>query len=277
MKILIAGSKGQLGLELARQLSPGPHEIVETDCHNMDITDRPLVTQVMEALKPDVIINCAAYTNVDSCESNESTAYRVNAIGARNLAASALKINSAILQLSTDYVFDGSGSSPIREYEQVKPINNYGKSKALGEALVREVNPRHFIIRTAWLYGDGGNFVRTMLKLAKTKTTIEVVNDQTGTPTSTAELARCIIRLIGSDCYGTYHATCEGWCTWFDFAVKIFKHMKMDIEVRSISSEQLKRPAARPGYSVLDNFMLKLQDMNSFRYWEDALEEYLKL
>ena len=276
MRILITGSKGQLGLELARQLGRTRHEVLQTGRSDMDITDRELVFKTVESLRPDATINCAAYTNVDACESDESAAYRVNAAGAQNLAAAAANINSAILQLSTDYIFDGTGQTPIKEYDRVNPINIYGKSKALGETLVREINPRHYIVRTAWLYGEGANFVRAMLEKARTKPEIEVVCDQTGTPTSTPELAACIIRLIASGCYGTYHATCEGWCSWYDFAVKIFRHMNMETCVRSILTEQLKRPAARPRYSVLDNFMLKLQGMNTFRHWEEALEAYLK-
>ncbi len=276
MRILITGSKGQLGLELAKQLGRTRHEVLQTGRSDMDITDRELVLRNVESQKPDVIINCAAYTNVDACESNEPAAYRVNAAGAQNLAAAAANINSAILQLSTDYIFDGTGQTPIREYDRVNPINVYGKSKALGETLVREINPRHYIVRTAWLYGEGANFVRAVLEKARTKPEIEVVCDQTGTPTSTSDLAACIIRLIASGCYGTYHATCEGWCSWYDFAVKIFRHMNMDTYVRSILTEQLKRPAARPKYSVLDNFMLDLQGMNTFRHWEEALEAYLK-
>lgn len=278
MKVLITGCKGQLGLELIRQLNDnkGKYQLIETDVHNLDITNQPKVFQMVETQKPDVVINCAAFTNVDGCESNELDAFRVNAIGAQNLSIAAYKVGAKIVQISTDYVFDGTGNTPKREYEPVNPQNCYGKSKALGEKLVREANPKHYIIRTAWLYGEGNNFVRTMLKLAKEKREIDVVYDQVGTPTSTVDLAKCIIYLINTEHYGTFHATCEGSCSWYDFAKKIFEAKNIDIKVNKITSEQLNRPASRPKYSVLENFMLNLLNLNTFRHWEEALEEYLK-
>lgn len=277
MKLLITGSKGQLGIELLKQLT-GNHEVqlIDTDLDNLDITNQKQVFSLMEKEKPDAIINCAAYTNVDSCETNESNAFKVNAVGARNMASAAYKLNAKIVQVSTDYVFDGTGSTPKREYESTNPVSVYGKSKELGELLVRQTNPRHFIVRTAWLYGEGNNFVRTMLKLAQDKKEIGVVKDQFGSPTSTVDLAKCIINLIHTESYGTYHATCEGQCSWYDFARKIFEIKGLDIKVNPITSEELNRPAPRPKFSVLDNFMLKLIGLNSFRNWEEAIEEYLE-
>ena len=225
--------------------------------------------------KPQVIINCAAYTNVDACEANENTAFTVNAVGARNLSAAAYHIGSKILQVSTDYVFDGSGYTPKREFDKTNPSSVYGRSKELGEILVRQTNPRHFIVRTAWLYGQGNNFVRTMLKLAIEKNEISVVNDQFGSPTSTVDLARSIINLVNTNSFGTYHGTCEGQCSWYDFAKRIFEIKGLDIKVIPITSEELNRPAPRPKYSVLDNFMLKLIGLNTFRNWEEAIKEYL--
>lgn len=277
MKLLITGSKGQLGIELLKQLTGNQEvQLIDTDVDNLDITNQKQVFSLMEKEKPDAIINCAAYTNVDSCETNESNAFKVNAVGARNMAAAAYKLNAKIVQVSTDYVFDGIGSTPKREYESTNPVSVYGKSKELGELLVRQTNPRHFIVRTAWLYGEGNNFVRTMLKLAQDKKEIGVVNDQFGSPTSTVDLAKCIINLIHTESYGTYHATCEGQCSWYDFARKIFEIKGLDIKVNPITSEELNRPAPRPKFSVLDNFMLKLIGLNSFRNWEEAIEEYLE-
>ena len=276
MKILITGSKGQLGIELLKQLTGSQQvQLIETDVHNLDITNQKQVFSLVEKEKPEAIINCAAYTNVDSCEANESDAYKVNALGARNMAAAAYKLNAKIVQVSTDYVFDGTGNTPKREYEKTNPNSVYGKSKEYGEVLVRNTNPRHFIVRTAWLYGEGNNFVRTMLKLAQDKKEISVVNDQFGSPTSTVDLAKCIINLIHTESYGTYHATCEGQCSWYDFARKIFEIKGLDIKVNPITSEELNRPAPRPKFSVLDNFMLKLTGLNSFRSWEEAIKEYL--
>ncbi len=276
MKILITGCKGQLGNELSRQLSVKGHEIILTDIHNLDITDQGKVFTFVDGNKPDVIINSAAHTNVDKCETDEYNAFRINAIGAQNLSVAAYRVNAKIVQISTDYVFDGTGNAPKREYDKINPVSVYGKSKELGEKLVRDNNPKHFIVRTAWLYGEGNNFVRTMLRLAKENEEVSVVNDQFGSPTSTVDLARCILSLIVTESYGTYHGTCEGECSWYEFAKKIFELKGLNIKVNAISTEQLNRQAPRPKYSVLENFMLKLIGLNSFRQWEEALEEYLK-
>lgn len=274
---MIAGSRGQLGLELARQLyNKGMYDVIETDIHNLDITDCKAVYEAVRKIKPYTIINCAAFTNVDACETNEELAFQVNALGARNLAAAAYGENASILQVSTDYVFDGKVNVPRREHDTINPQSCYGNSKAFGEKFVRETNPRHYIVRTAWLYGEGVNFVRTMLKLANEKDAIDVVDDQIGSPTSTVDLASCITDLIDTEAYGTYHGTCEGACSWYDFAKRIFEIKGINILVNRISTEELNRPAKRPKYSVLDNYMLKLVNMNSFRYWEESLEEYFK-
>lgn len=277
MKILLTGCKGQLGLELIKQFNSceGVYTIIETDIHNLDITDQKQVLELVEAEKPECIINCAAYTNVDGCESNEIAAFKANFIGAQNLSASAYRVGAKIVQISTDYVFNGESNRPMREYDSMNPQSCYGKSKALGEKIVAETNPKHYILRTAWLYGEGNNFVRTMLKLSKEKDEISVVDDQIGSPTSTVDLTRCIINLIHTESYGIYHATCEGYCSWYDFAKKIFELKGINIRVNKTTTDQLDRPAKRPKYSVLENFTLKLLGLNSFRNWEESLKEYL--
>lgn len=278
MKVLLTGCRGQLGLELGRQLgyTAKDCEMMETDVHNLDITNQSQVINLIEATRPDVVINCAAYTNVDACEVNELNAFRINAIGAQNLSVGASKIGARIVQVSTDYVFDGTGNVPKKEYDPINPQSVYGKSKALGEMLVRETNPKHFIVRTAWLYGEGNNFVRTMLKLAGEKSVLNIVGDQFGSPTNTVDLAKCIIKLMNTENYGTYHATCEGFCSWYKFAKKIFQLKGINVNINTITTAELDRPARRPRYTVLDNYMLKLLDLNTFRHWEEALEEYLK-
>lgn len=278
MKILVTGSNGQLGTEIARHNEEDKlgHQLILTDVHNLDITDENQVRLLITNEKPDAVINCAAYTNVDGCETNEKAAYLINAVGARNLSAAAAEVGACMLQVSTDYVYDGSVNAPRREHDPVNPISVYGKSKELGERFVKETNTRHFILRTAWLYGEGNNFVRTMLKLSKEKDQLSVVNDQFGSPTSTVDLTRCIFDLLGTKRYGTYHATCEGFCSWNDFAKKIFSLKNINIKVNPISTEELARPAYRPKYSVLENFQLDIQGMNHFRSWEEAIEEYLK-
>lgn len=280
MRILIAGCQGQLGRELCRQIDRlnqvrAQFQVVATDSDTLDITDAQQVQKTVTVEKPEVIINTAAYTKVDACETDERTAFRVNALGARNLAVAACNIGAKILQVSTDYVFDGTGNTPIREYEPVNPQNVYGKSKALAEQLVMTTNPRYFIVRTAWLYGEGHNFVRTILKLAAERDELKVVNDQVGTPTSTVDLARCILDLIQTEHYGVYHGTCEGECTWYEFARRILALKGINKRVIPISTIELNQLAKRPAYSVLENFMLSMVGLNNFRKWEEALEEYL--
>lgn len=280
LKVLITGCRGQLGRELCRQINEWNQvrpqfQVVATDLDSMDITDTHQVQKIVSFEKPEVIINTAAYTKVDACETDEKTAFRVNAIGARNLAVAAFSIGAKILQVSTDYVFDGTGKIPLREYDPINPLSVYGKSKALGEQLVMTTNPRHFILRTAWLYGDGSNFVRTILKLAAEQDELRVVNDQVGTPTSTVDLAKCILALIQTEHYGIYHGTCEGECSWYEFAKRILALKGINKRVIPISTKELKQAAKRPAYSVLENFMLDLVGLNFFRTWEEALEEYL--
>jgi len=280
LKVLITGCRGQLGKELCRQIEQlnqvrSQFQVVATDHDSLDITDAEQVERVISQEKPEVVINTAAYTKVDACEADERTAFRVNALGARNLAVAAYKIGAKILQVSTDYVFDGTGNTPLREYDPINPLSVYGKSKALGEQMVMTTNPRYYILRTAWLYGDGANFIRTILKLASEKEELKVVNDQVGTPTSTVDLAKCILALIQTDYYGIYHGTCEGECTWYDFARRILVVKGIKKRVIPISTKELNLPAKRPAYSVLENFMLKLVGLNTFRNWEEAMTEYL--
>lgn len=274
MKILITGASGQLGIALCNLLKQN-HTIYAYDLPEMDITDIDAIFEIITSDKPDVIINCAAYTKVDLCEENIEKAYCVNAIGAKNLAIAAEKFNVKLVQISTDYVFEGNATTPVKEDEPVGPCSIYGKSKLMAEEYVKELSSKHYILRTAWLYGEGENFVRTMLLLSKNQSSIKVVNDQFGSPTSTKELSKLIAALITTEHYGVYHATCEGQCSWYEFAKKIFDILQIDIDVQAVTSDEFIRPAKRPTYSVLDNFMLKLIGMNTFQPWEEALEEYL--
>lgn len=277
MKIIITGAQGQLGQELVKQLDKKyEYDVIKTDRDTLDITNIENVNTFILERNPDVVINCAAHTAVDLCETDIENAYKINAIGPRNLAIVCEKIGAKLVQVSTDYVFDGNGTRPYREDDINCPNSVYGTSKLMGENFVREFCSKYFIVRTAWLYGEGNNFVRTMLKLSETNSELNVVNDQIGSPTSTVDLAKAIIDLIHTEHYGIYHGTCEGQCSWYDFAKKIFEIKNIDIKVNPVTSDEFKRPAPRPKYSVLDNFMLKLVGLNSFRKWEDSLEEYLK-
>jgi dTDP-4-dehydrorhamnose reductase len=280
MNVLIAGAEGQLGRELEKQIQPLLGDVIDnivlTDLANLDITDeRKVFSRVIED-KPDVIINCAAYTDVDACEVHENLAFRVNAVGARNLSAAAYHVGAKIVQVSTDYVFDGEIRRPHREYDRINPQTRYGMSKALGEELVIGTNPRHFILRTSWLFGDGKNFIRTMLRLAKERQELHVVDDQIGSPTSTVDLVRCIIRLMQTESYGVYHGSSMGSCSWYHLTQRIFEIKGMNVKLTPISTEELGRPAKRPKYSVLENFMLELIGLNLFRSWEEGVKEYLE-
>jgi len=282
MKVLLTGSNGQLGRELTQQLKEKKINFVGYDIPEFDITDKKKITDIIDKEQPTVIINCGALTNVDGCETQKEAAFAINAVGPQYLAEIARDQDIVLVQVSTDYVFEGAGIAengklrPYVETDPIDPLTVYGESKAAGEKAVAEIAPKHFIIRTAWLYGDGNNFVKTMLKLASTHPKITVVNDQIGSPTSTVDLAAAIIDLIQTEHYGLYHGTCEGQCSWYDFAVEIFKLSGIDTSVEPITSEQFVSKTPRPKYSVLDNKGLKDLNMNHFRPWRVSLAEYLK-
>lgn len=273
MKILVTGANGQLGREVARQGCG--HELVLTDYDTLDITNGNAVAALMREIKPQAVIHCAAYTNVDGAETDEDGAFRVNVVGAQNIAAGCLETGARMVCVSTDYVFDGQKKNAYREFDQVNPQTVYGRTKWQGEEMVRRILGQHYIVRTAWLYGEGNNFVRTMLKLAKEHDTLRVVCDQTGSPTSTADLTKAIFRLLASDAYGTYHATCQGQCSWYDFACEIFRLAGKEVKVVPVTTAEFPRPAKRPQYSVLDNYMLRMSLSYANREWPLALKEYL--
>ena len=277
MKILVTGANGQLGTDIIKYFNQD--EVFGYDVDVLDITDIKQVLDLVKQMKPELIINCAAYTNVDGCEENEELAYKVNAIGARNLAVAAFETNARLLHISTDFVFDGCTDKPYLEFDTPNPLSIYGKSKLAGEELIRQICPRHYILRTAWLYGkNGNNFVKTMLKLGQEKKTLTVVDDQIGSPTFTEDLIRAVAEVIKTQAYGTYHATNNGQCSWNEFAKKIFEYAGLPgIEVLPISTEELGRPAKRPQYSVLRNFMLEAQLNHKMRNWEEALKEYFTI
>lgn len=281
MKILVTGCNGQLGREIINQLENKKTkcksiELLKCDKESLDISNfEEVYTYILEK-KPEVVINCAAFTNVDLSEEKVDLAYKINALGSKNLAIASEKVKSKLVYISTDYVFKGDRKTPYREDDITNPTSIYGKSKFLGEQYTKDFCSRYFIIRTAWLYGDGNNFVKTMLRLSESKKEINVVDDQVGSPTSTKDLAVCVLNLINTEYYGTYHGTNNGFCSWYEFAKKIFEIKNIDVKVNPITSDKFPSKVNRPSYSVLDNFMLKLIDLDNFRYWEDALKEYLR-
>lgn len=276
-KILVTGSNGQLGRAINKQYAGSTeYEIVNTDVEELDITNIEATIKMMEEVRPYAIINCAAHTAVDACENQQDSAYRINAIGPRNLSIAATKVGAKMVHVSTDYVFDGKGDRPYLEFDEPNPQGVYGETKLAGERFVQQFVKEYFIIRTAWLYGDGKNFVKTMLKLSETNDTVRVVGDQLGTPTSTTELAKAIASLIPTKNYGLFHGTCEGICSWADFAKEIFRLAGKATEVEAITTAEYPTPAIRPAYSVLENYMFKLTSGFSFAPWKDAIAEYMK-
>ena len=276
-KIMVTGCNGQLGRAINKEMSQDPAlEFVNTDVGELDITDVNKVLSFVQEVKPYAIINCAAHTNVNKCETDVDNAYKINAIGPRNLSIAAARTGAKLMHVSTDYVFDGNGSKPYIEFDPVDPVGMYGATKLAGENFVRDFAKDWFIIRTAWLYGDGNNFVKTMLRLSEQNDTVRVVADQFGTPTSASELAKAIKTLIFTDNYGIFHGTCEGSCSWAEFASEIFRLAGKSTKVDYITTEEVASPAPRPAYSVLENYMLKLTTDFMFADWRDALVEYMK-
>ena len=285
-KILVTGCNGQLGRAIRKEYAASDVEFINTDVVegegvvSLDITDVDAVLKLVRAEKPDVIINCAAHTNVDKCEEQWDLAYKINAIGPRNLSIAATEADAKMIHVSTDYVFEGNGTRPYTEFDAPHPVSAYGKTKLEGENFVKEFAKKHFILRTAWLYGDGKNFVKTMLALAENHDELNVVCDQVGTPTSAVELAKMIHYLESTENYGTFHATCEGDTNWADFAEAIFKRAGKNVKVNHVTSKQYKEmnPASanRPAYSILEDYMIKLTSDFVMADWQDALDVYMK-
>lgn len=285
-KLLVTGCNGQLGRAINEYYAnQTEYELVNTDfgvegIKSLDITNLDAVIAAMEEVRPYAVINCAAHTAVDLCEVQQDLAYKINAIGPRNLSIAAAKTGAKMMHISTDYVFAGDGTKPYTEFDQTAPKAMYGITKLAGENFVKEFAKDYFIVRTAWLYGDGKNFVKTMLRLSETHDRISVVNDQIGSPTSAKELAKAIGYLIPTDNYGLFHGTCEGQCSWADFTKEIFKLAGKKTEVAAVTTEEYMKmnpnSAKRPAYSVLENYMLKLTTEFAFADWEDAIREYMK-
>ena len=281
MKVVLIGAKGQLGSDLTLILKTNGYEVVSLTHANVEVTDMGSIRSTLIPAQPDVVINTAAYHKVEEAEGNPAQAFAVNTIGPRNLALVCRDMELPLVHFSTDYVFSGLKGSPYVESDPVDPANIYGVSKAAGEMVLRYLWPRHFIVRTSGLYGKvgssgkGGNFVELMLQLAREGKSIKVVNDQILTPTSTHALALQIAALIKTDAYGTYHATCQGECTWYDFAVEIFRRAGLNPQLSPQTTTQSGVQVKRPPYSVLENANLKCIDIDLMPSWQDALQSYL--
>ena len=278
LKIALIGSTGMLGIDVNAALKGVNFLLKNYNSKNLDITDARLTQDAMNSFKPDYIINCAAYTNVDLAEEEKEKADAVNHLGAQNLAEAALALDSRIVHISTDYVFDGTKKTPYSEDDATNPINEYGLSKLKGENAIKESGASYVILRTSWLYGKNGkNFVNTILKLADNQKKIEVVNDQFGCPTYTKDVAYAISEIILKDNSKNeiYHLTNSGSASWYEFALEIIHVFKRtNCEIIPVSSDKFVRPAKRPFNSILDSSKIK-EDYNiELRHWKDALKKY---
>lgn len=277
MKVMVTGSNGMLGTDLCEILRSYGYDVIPVTQNDFDITDLEHTLKVIKQNNPQIVIHPAAYTNVDACEENVDLAYKINSIGARNVAVACKEIDAAMVYVSTDYVFDGQGNQPYKELDITAPQSIYGKSKLAGENYVRDILSKYYIVRTAWLYGKNGkNFVTTMIELSKKMYQLKVVNDQNGCPTYTKDLSTAIAQLIKKPAYGIYHLSNSEPTTWYDFTEEIFRQCGIETLVHPCTTDEFPRPAKRPAYSVLDNCSWRLEGFTPLRPWKEALADYLE-
>ena len=282
MRAAVVGANGQLGCDIVKVFVDRGHEVLALTHEQIEIADLDSVTGVLRTLRPDVVINTAAMHHVENCEAQPDKAYRINALGARNLAIAARETDCVLMHVSTDYVFDGTKGSAYHEGDYPRPLSVYGNTKLAGEYFVSTTLVRHFVVRTSAIYGahpcraKGMNFIELMLKLARERDEVHVVDDEIVTPTSTLELARQLLVLAGSDCYGLYHATAEGSCSWFEFAQTIFSLGNVRVRLKPAAPGEFPAKVPRPKYSVLENRGLKSQELNVFLPWQESVRQHLR-
>jgi dTDP-4-dehydrorhamnose reductase len=284
MRIAVIGANGQLGSDLIAAFSNSGGAVSGLTHSDIEIADLNSISRVLDYIQPHLIVNTGAMHHVENCECEPEKAFGVNALGARNLAVVARKLGTVLMHVSTDYVFDGAKGSPYVEDDNPLPLNAYGITKLAGEHFVRATTEKHFVVRTSGLYGKspcrakgGLNFIELMLKLAKERGEVRVVDSETVTPTSTAELAQQLAQLSRSDYYGLYHATAEGSCSWYEFAREIFSLTDTPVRLKAARPGEFPNKVARPRYSVLENRGLKARGLNIFKPWQVGLREYLGL
>src|SRR5947199_2987790 len=282
MKVAILGANGQLGADVAVAFHAQGDEVIALTHEDVEVSSLESVNNCLKSARPEIVINTAAFHNVERCEDEPLPAFTVNAIGARNVAQITASLDSKLLNISTDYVFDGMKSSPYIEEDPPRPLNAYGNSKLAGEYFVRCTNPRHFVVRVSGIYGThpcrakaGFNFVEMMLKFAREREELRVVDDQRVTPTPTVEIAQQLTLLSKTSDYGIYHATSEGSCTWYEFAHAIFDLTGTKVRLERAGPGDFPTKAQRPQNSVLENAALKSRSLNIFTHWRDGLETYL--
>lgn len=278
MRVLVTGAKGQLGFDVMNELEKRGHVGIGVDVEEMDITNPDIVDKVITESKVNVVMHGAAYTAVDAAEDNVELCRKINAYGTENVAKVCKKLDIPMVYISTDYVFDGQGTRPWEPDDERHPLNVYGQSKYEGELAVQDNLDKFFIIRIAWVFGvNGKNFIKTMLNLAKNHDTLSVVNDQTGSPTYTYDLARLLVDMMETDKYGFYHATNEGLCTWYEFALEIFRQAGVDVKVVPVTSEEFQAKAKRPSNSRMNKDKLDVMGFERLPSWQDALARYLEI
>jgi dTDP-4-dehydrorhamnose reductase len=283
MNVAIIGANGQLGADLVASFSQNGDTVHALTHADIEISDRDSVSRVLQGLRPQVVVNTAAMHHVENCEREPQKAFAINAIGARNLAAVSRDLDAALIHVSTDYVFDGKKNTPYVEEDIPLPLNAYGITKLAAEHFVRATTGKYFVVRTSGLYGKspcrakgGLNFIELMLKLARERGEVRVVDSEFVSPTSTAELAKQMVHLSRSSSYGLYHATAEGSCSWYEFAREIFAMTDTPVRLHVAGPNEFPAKVARPAYSVLENRALKNQGLNLFKPWQDGLQNYLK-
>ena len=277
MKLLVTGVKGQLGHDVVKECEKRGITAIGVDIEEMDITDAAACEKVIKEAKVDAVIHCAAYTAVDAAEDSIELCRKINAEGTENIVKVCRELNIKMMYFSTDYVFNGKGDRPWKTDDERSPLNVYGQTKYEGELAVENSLEKYFILRIAWVFGvNGKNFIKTMLRLGKEKGAVSVVNDQIGSPTYTADLAVLAVDMIQTDKYGTYHATNEGLCSWYEFACQIFNEANMDVKVTPVSSDAFPAKAERPSNSRMDKSKLTENGFSPLPGWQDALKRYLK-
>lgn len=276
-KVLITGAKGQLGTSICNSLSNYDFEVIAIDKDNFDLTNRQVTIEYINKVKPDVVIHCAAYVLVDKAEEDRDLCYDVNVNATKNIVDACLMVDTKLIYFSTDYVLSAEGEDEIFEDHETNALNHYGETKRLGEEYIIKNMTKYFIFRISWIYGIyGNNFIKTMLKLAETKDEISVVYDQVGSPTFTNDIADMMHKFIDSDKYGIYNMTNEGFCSWYDFAVRIFELSNISMKVNKISSDDYVTLAKRPKNSRLSKKKLLDNGFGLLPTWDDALQRYMK-
>ena len=279
MKVLVTGVKGQLGYDVVKELKKRGYTAVGVDVEEMDITDEVAVDRVITHAMVDAVVHCAAYTAVDAAEDNVGVCNKINIEGTKNIAKTCKKLDIKMIYISTDYVFDGQGTRPWEPDDKVtEPLNAYGMSKYLGEQEVQKYLEKYYIVRIAWVFGiNGKNFVKTMLRVGGENGKVSVVNDQFGSPTYTEDLSILLVDMLETNAYGIYHATNEGYCSWYDFACEIFKQADMDVAVTPVSSNEFPAKAKRPSNSRMNKDKLVNNGFKKLPTWKDATARYVKL